>query len=235
MNTSYRALAWLVLALSLGFGAGPLLASEPAERNRIMGTGEPREPQPFTREQRLLDAVRRGDRRVVERALELGVPVESADDLERSALLLAVRDAQDADLVRYLHEQGGQIDRPDARGRSASSYAAGSGQLELLAYLAENGAQIDRPDKRGRTPLFHAVMTGQLDTVRWLLERGASIDAQDRYGDTPLIFACSKGHDAIAQLLVERGADASIENRQGRSAADRAAPDTPACEPRVTS
>ncbi|MCP4038951.1 MAG: ankyrin repeat domain-containing protein, partial [bacterium] len=102
------------------------------ERNLIMGTGEARQPQPFTREQRLLDAVRRGDRATVEVALELGVAVDTADDLQRSALLLAARDAGDTDLVRFLHERGGAIDRADASGRTPLSYAASTGRLELV-------------------------------------------------------------------------------------------------------
>ncbi len=219
---------------AMGLAATNAPASQPAgeapgERNLIMGTGEPRDPQPFTREQRLLDAVRRGDRATVERALELGVSVEAADDLQRSALLLAARDAQDADLVRFLHERGGVIDRADRSGRSPLSYAASSGQLGLVEYLAENGAEIDRADRRGRSPLFHAVMGDRAEIVSWLLDRGAEIDRRDRYGDTALIMACSKGHGEIAWLLVARGADRSLRNDQGRSAGDRAAPGLDVC------
>ncbi len=234
-----RCVRW-VAALVIGTAPHVALSNPPAqsgtgEGNLLMGTSEPREPQPFTREHRLLDAVRQGDRATVERALELGVAVETADDLQRSALLLAARDAQDADLVRFLHEQGGAIDRADASGRTPLSYAASSGQLDLVDYLASNGAQFDLADRRGRTPLFHAVMSQQLDVVRWLLDRGAAVDAHDRYADTPLIMACSKGYDAIARLLIERGADLEARNRQGRSASDRAAPELAVCRAGPTS
>jgi hypothetical protein len=201
--------------------------SEPAEagpRNRIMGTGEAPAPQPFTREQRLLEAAREGDRATVERALELGVPVESADDLGRSALLLAARDAGDLELVRFLHERGAEIDRPDADGRTPLSFAAAAGRLELVRYLAREGAAVDSKDDRDRTPLFHAVLFDRRETVAWLLEHGAEVDVADRFGDTPLMMACAKDHAEMARLLLAHGADARARDQEGRTAADRAAP-----------
>ncbi|HEB89027.1 MAG TPA: hypothetical protein ENI85_05610 [Deltaproteobacteria bacterium] len=197
--------------------------------NLVMGTGTPREPRPFTREQRLLDAVRRGDRAVVERALELGVPVETADDMARSALLLAVRDAGDRDLVRFLHERGAAIDRADADGRTPLSFAASAGRLDLARYLVAQGASVDRADRRGRTPLFHAVLANQIRLVSYLIDQGADVDVRDRYGDTPLMLACAKGFDAMARLLLAHGADPLVRDQEGRTARDRAAPGHEAC------
>lgn len=220
-----RALALGILA-PVAFAAATASA-EPGgatgDRNLIMGTGEMREPQPFTREQRLLDAVRRDDRATVEAALDLGVPVDSADDLQRSALLLAARDAGDVELVRFLHERGGAIDRPDSSGRTPLSYAASAGRVELARYLVEQGAEVDRRDRRKRTPLYHAVVGNQPEMVAWLLDHGADVDVKDRFLDTPLIMACAKGEREVAQLLIERGADRSARNQDGRSAEDRAA------------
>jgi len=194
-----------------------------------MGTGEPRDPQPFTLEQRLLDGVRRNDRETVERALALGAPVESKDDLGRSALLLAARDAGSLELVRFLRERGAAADAPDGEGRTALSFAAEAGQLDLVGYLAEQGAALDRPDAQQRTPLFHAVSADQREVVAWLAERGAALDARDRFGDTPLMIACAKGFGAMAELLLVRGADASLRDQEGRTAADRARPGAENC------
>ena len=74
-----------------------------------MGTGQARDPQPFTLEQRLLDAVRRGDRPTIERALELGATVQAKDDLARSTVVLATKDAGDLELVRWLRAKGAAI------------------------------------------------------------------------------------------------------------------------------
>jgi len=239
-----RALRSSLLGLLLIGSVPAALAAEPADepggaempgpapsgpRNLIMGTGEAREPQPFTREQRLLDAARRGDRETVERALALGVPVDSADDLSRSALLLAARDAGDLDLVRYLHDQGGAIDRADAGGRTPLSFSASAGRLDLVRYFVAEGAEVDNPDGRGRTPLFHAVLGNQIETVRYLIEQGADVNVKDRFSDTPLMMACSKGYAEMAGLLIDHGADRSARDQEGRTAADRAAPSLEVC------
>jgi ankyrin repeat protein len=198
-------------------------------RNRAMGTGEPLDPQPFTREQRLLQAVREGDRATVERALALGVSVHARDDLGRSALLLAVRDAGSLELVRFLHERGARVDEPDAAGRTPLSFAAGKGRLEIARYLVEQGAEPDRADEQGRTPLFHAVFGGHGDLVGFLLAQGVRVDVRDRFRDTPLMAACAKGYGGIAERLLASGADPTLRDQEGRTARERAAPGTEAC------
>jgi ankyrin repeat protein len=217
---AFALLALLVLAAMPG-GADPL--------NRAMGTGEAREPTPFTLADRYLDAVRRGDRADVERALELGVDVGSRDDLGRSALLLAARDAGDLSLVRFLHERGAALDEPDLGGRTALSFAAARGHVDIVLYLLDGGAGLDRADGRGRTPFFHAVLANQKEIAALLLDRGARVDVRDRFRDTPLMLACAKGFDDLAALLLARGADPSLTDQEGRTAADRAAPGATSC------
>lgn len=195
-----------------------------------MGTGEPREPQPFTLEQRLLDAVSRADRQTIERALERGATLDVTDDLRRSPVLLAVMDANDLELVRWLHAKGAGLDAPDAGGRSALSFAAANGRLDIVRYLAEHGAAVDRADGQQRTPLFHAALEDHADVVAFLLDRGARVDAPDRFGDTPLIVACAKGHGRTASLLLARGADPARRDQEGRTAKARSAAGVAVCE-----
>jgi len=195
-----------------------------------MGTGEPRLPEDYTLEQRLLHAVRTGDRASALRALELGADVNSKDDLGRSAFLLAVRDARSLPLASLLRERGAELDTPDAGGRTALSYAASLPERELFDWLAAEGAALDASDGQGRTPLFHAVAANRLEIARALLERGAAVDARDRFHDTPLMIACAKGHGAVAALLLEHGADRTLRDQEGRTAADRAASGTAECK-----
>ncbi len=194
-----------------------------------MGGGERPLPQPFTLEQRLLEAVRQGDRATIEKALERGASIDSRDDLQRSTVLLAVLDAKDLELVRWLHAHGGAIDTPDAGGRTPLSYAAADGALATVRYLLDEGAAVDQADRQKRTPLFHAALGDHTGVVALLIDRGAAVDPRDRYGDTPLIVACAKGNAATAALLIERGADRNARDQEGRSAAERAAPGTGPC------
>jgi ankyrin repeat protein len=204
-------------------------AAGAGERNLIMGTGEPRKPEPFTVDQRLLDAVRRADRPTLERALERGATVRAKDDLGRSTVLLAVLDARDLDLVRWLHAKGAALDEPDVGGRTALSFAAEAGRLDIVRYLVEHGAVVDRRDVQQRTALFHAALGDHPDVVAFLLDRGADVNARDQFGDTPLIVACAKGNAATAALLLARGADPALKDQEGRTARERSAPEAGPC------
>jgi uncharacterized protein len=185
---------------------------------------EPRAPEPYTLEQRFLEAARQGDRASLEKALKRGVSPKAQDDLHRNALLLAARDAGNLEVVRFLRARGVAVDAPDLGGRAAISWAAGEGRLEIVRVLAGWGAQIDRRDEDGRTPCFQAVLGDHREVVVFLLDKGADVNSADRYSDTPLMQACAKGFSEMATLLLERGADPARKDQEGRTASDRAAP-----------
>lgn len=210
-------------------GEAAPIPSGPPGRNRVMGTGESLAPAPFTLEQRFLQAVRDADRKAIERCLELGVSANASDDLGRSALALAARDAGSLELVRLLRERGAEPDPADVAGRTPLSFAAGRGRAEIVRYLAGQGAAVDVADHQGRTPLFYAALGDHTEALAFLLEQGARVDVHDRFGDTPLIAACAKGNAATASHLIARGADSSARDQEGRTARQRAAPGTTPC------
>jgi ankyrin repeat protein len=204
-------------------------AGASAARNLAMGTGEARDPEPFTIEQRLLDAVRRNDRPTIERALARGAGINSKDELGRNPVFLAVLDAGDLDLVRWLREKGSAADDADVGGRTPLSFAAANGRLDIVRYLVEQGAVVDRSDVQQRTPLFHAALNDHRDAAAFLLDHGAKANQRDQFGDTPLIVACAKGYGDMATFLIDRGADPALKDQEGRTARERAAAGTEAC------
>jgi hypothetical protein len=197
--------------------------------NRALGMGEVRKPQAFTVDQRLLDAASRNDRPTIERALELGAKLQAKDDLGRSTLFLAVMDAKDLALVRWLHEKGVPVDDADVSGRTPLSFAADYGLLDIARYLIEQGAAVDAADVQKRTPLSHATGADHPDVIALLLDHGAKVNVADQFGDTPLIVACAKGYAETATLLIARGADASVKDQEGRTAKERSAPEAAPC------
>jgi ankyrin repeat protein len=217
------------LALLLTGPAPGAAEGDPSPGGNALGIGEPRAPETFTLELRFLDAARRGDRKTLERAIERGVSLETKDDLGRDALLLAARDAESLELVRFLREKGAGVDVPDIAGRAAISFAAESGRLDIVRELAAHGAQTDRADGERRTPLFFAVLGDKRETVVFLLERGADVNAANQFGDTPLMMACAKGYGELATLLLGKGADPARKDQEGRTARERAAEGTAAC------
>ena len=179
-------------------------------------------PKAFTLEERYLDAARRGDLDMLKLCLDKGVDPRAKDGFARSALLLAVLNARNLEMVKFLQSRGLPVDEPDVRGRTPLGYAAGNGQLEMVSYLLEQGAAADRKDGQGQTPLYHAVLIGSKETTLRLLAAGADVDSRDQFGDTPLMGACNKGFDEIARLLIEKGADPALKDQEGRSARERA-------------
>lgn len=87
------------------------------------------------------------------------------------------------DAVKYLVENGAEIDREDLEKRTALMAASSSGSLEIVKYLVENGAEINREDREKSTALIKAA-NGSLDVVKYLVENGANIDHKDKYGSS---------------------------------------------------
>lgn len=215
------ATAALVLAHAHG-GRAQEAAPAPPAGGGLVPKPEALAPKPFTLEDRYLDAARRGDLETLQRCLDKGVDPRAKDGFARSALLLAVLNARDLPMVKFLQSRGVRVDDPDVRGRTPLGYAAGSGQLEMVSYLLAQGAAADRKDAQGQTPLYHAVLIGSKECVLRLLAADTDVNSRDQFGDTPLIGACNKGFDEIARLLVEKGADSSLKDQEGRTAGERA-------------
>ena len=208
----------------------PAAANPGPAVNRALGLGEVRAPEPFTREQRLLEGARQNDRATIVRALELGADLKAKDEIGRNALFLAVMDGKSLELTRWLHQEKGlPVDEPDVTGRTPLSFATDTGQLDVTRYLVEQGAAVDSRDFNRRTPLMHAAGADHPDVIAYLLDHGADANARDQFGDTPLIIACAKGNVASATMLLQRGADATIQDQEGRTAKQRSAPEAEPC------
>ena len=213
----------LVLFVSRGGSCrrGPCCAAA-TPRGPIIPKVEPLKPQPFTIEDRYLDAARRGDLAMLKMCLDKGADAQAKDALGRSAFLLAVRDARNLEMAKFLEGRGLPIDDPDVSGRTPLSYAAGNGDSAIVSYLLDQGAKPDRRDTQGQSPLFNAVLGGSKDAVARLLAAKVDVNVRDRFGDTPLMGACNKGFDDIARMLVEKGADPTLKDQEGRTAPERA-------------
>lgn len=104
-------------------------------------------------------AAARGYARMVERLLAAGVDVNAVYDNDLTALMWAAghtNDAPEAEglaTVEALVGGGAEVDRVDARGRSALMIAAERGHALIAARLMELGANPDRTDVEGATAL----------------------------------------------------------------------------------
>jgi hypothetical protein len=87
-------------------------------------------------------------------------------------------------------------------------------------YIAENGTTL------AHTALHMMVTRGEKSHVRRLIAAGADVNRRTTDGVSPLSLAASEDLREVTALLLENGADPTLVDFFGRSALDRAGPQT---------
>jgi hypothetical protein len=114
------------------------------------------------------------------------------------------------EMVKYLVEQGLEINSVDTYSRSALHYAAKNGQIEMVKYLVEQGLKIDSVDNYNKSALHDAVVYGQTEMVKFLYkEIKMDVNAKSAFG-TPLGIAIRNNKPQIAEYLRSVGAKEAI-------------------------
>ena len=73
------------------------------------------------------------------------------------------------EIVRFLVENGAEIDRPGGTYKApALTYAAEEGNIEIVRYLVEAGSILDVTQPL-RSPLLRAAAEGEVEVVEYLL------------------------------------------------------------------
>jgi ankyrin repeat protein len=126
----------------------------------------------------------------------------------------------DAESVRRLLKQGGDVNAAQGDGMTALHWAAMRGDAvlaETLLYAGGNPRATTRLG--GYTPLHLASQTGTRAVVETLATRGADVNARATTGATPLMFSAGSGNTEAMQALLDRGADANAaESANGQTA-----------------
>jgi len=137
----------------------------------------------LSKEEKLLNAVIRADKKEVKMLLENGADASTCNEDGWTGLMFA--SAKD-----HLIAASNQRD-----------------YHTVVEYLLKYGANIDAQSKDGgATALFIAVGNGNTHEIRLLLEHGANVHIKTHTGETPLSFASNKGHTSIVELLLGSGA-----------------------------
>ncbi|MBD5804357.1 Ankyrin repeat protein [Azoarcus sp. Aa7] len=192
-----QAAATLVAAILVGLWAYPLVIDTPDKvRVRINQMGLAWDPAAF------VDLAEKNDADAVALYLRAGMPVDSADAAEVTALMRAARAGHVA-LVKQLVKQGADVNR-------ALPWAAGAGQaetLEMLLAQKPSHAAINRA----------MVSAADVDTtiMKRLLDLGADVDYREEHRDTALgLAAGALKLDAVRELLA-RGANPNPDKPDG--------------------
>ena len=116
--------------------------------------------------------------------------------------------------VKYLIENGANVDAPDEKGWSPLSYAIDYKYMEIASYLLSHGAHIDNSGNMDWTPLLWACSTGNLISTQFLVEKGANVEAKNADGNTPIMVALKGGHIEIAELLIKKKPNLEVRDKE---------------------
>ena len=120
-------------------------------------------------------------------------------------------------VVKWLLEEGADVDHPDSAGNTPLLHTALHGDTDVGQLLLNAGAQPNKINEEGRTPLHVAASRGHLEVVKMLLRWGADYDLDDNEGLSPLHLAAGSDRKHVVQLLLCKGANPNKSDEQGRT------------------
>lgn len=153
---------------------------------------------------------------------------EHADNLGRTALMLAVLNRKHETAELLLEPPGADLNKTDHQGRNAMLWAAAKGDPAMVDLLVGYHANPAAVDRQGNTALLAAAENNNTKVVELFFtpkfkDSMPGIDTPNKDGDTALIVAARKGNMEVVTLLLNHGASLLHHNRNGRSASFEAA------------
>jgi ankyrin len=164
-------------------------------------------------DQRLIDAVTRGDHAAIRSLAGQKVDVNATAPDGTTALHWAAR-RDDVDTGRLLIASGAKVDAATRYGVTPIHLAGINGSAAMLETLIRAGADPNAANPGGETVLMTTARTGRVDAVTLLLDRGATVDAREHVrGQTALMWAVIENHPEVVRLLLARGADIDAQSK----------------------
>ena len=138
----------------------------------------------------LHQAIRHRFLEIAELLLDSGVPLETKDDLGRSALFETIH-SPNTDEIEFLFRRFVDVSVLDSAGNSPLHDAAASGAYEHVLIYVNQGVDMNLMNKDGLTPLHLAAQNEHSEIIDLLMRKGANVHIVDQYGKPPLSYAAS--------------------------------------------
>lgn len=162
---------------------------------------------------------------VIRELVNAGAKYWQRDNLGYTPLYRAIQREsakQDVGIIKFLINQGAQIDRTDKKGRNAFLVAAAMNNTSALNFLRRlNSRMIRSYDNNGDGPLHWAITAkgnpNNIIVLKNLIGQGAPIDDQNYKGGTPLHLAVFRRNEAAVRYLLEISANPNIQDHLGNT------------------
>ena len=162
---------------------------------------------------RIFAAAKSGDSTLIKDYVDVGVPVDIADENGWALVHHAIANRQ-VNVIRLLIDRGCRIlplakksqatlDSEETFGTTESDVfdAARSGDTTKLKKFLDLGFSVNLADEDGRSLLHCAAGEGKIIAVKVLIENGSSVDSVDKNGWTPSMYATFQGHNDVQIVL----------------------------------
>jgi len=163
---------------------------------------------------RLPDAVKRGDKDAVLALLRAHVPVDSPSGDGSTALHWAAYEDNVglAELLLAAHADIAAVTRDNAI--TPLLIACQNGSAPMIELLLKHGANANQPNALGTTPLMMASASGSVQAVKALLAHGAQVDLREHaHEQTALMFAANLDRSEVIRTLITGGADPNATSK----------------------
>ena len=154
----------------------------------------------------LLIAATKGCEDVLGILIENGIDIEQANEADSTTALMKAAKFGHYESVKFLLENGAQINKKNRQGNSAIMFAVQYGHLDIMQMLLEKGADINDKNILGFTPLLYALDYHQTEIVEYLIENGAEVNVQTKNELTPIKIVKKDKDSLMVAYLVEHGA-----------------------------
>jgi len=112
----------------------------------------------------------------------------------------------DAIIIKYIIENGADINALDSRHDSYICVAVKEKNLELARFLVSKGIDVNQNCYFAEPPVIKAIEDGNLAFVQFLADNGADLDAVGYFERNVMDYADRKGDQKIIDFLKSRGA-----------------------------
>lgn len=167
---------------------------------------------------RLLKAIKDGDRAYVVSMITNGLDVNSYDGSDRTLLMIAAEEGKTT-IVEYLLSKGASVDERNIPNQTALMLASKNGHTEIVKLLLSNNAGTGKTDMYNMDAIGYAERYGHKDIaklIRYHIDppdmNTLLVDAADSKGFTPLMLSASAGKLNMVRLLVSKGAKVNTAN-----------------------
>ncbi len=165
----------------------------------------------------LIDAAYSGFLETVKTSIAKGANVNILDDYKGTSLMASCMRNRSLSVVRYLIENGADVNIKTTNGTTALMLAAYDGNLELIKFLVESGADVNAKKNNGNTILMTGIswFSNPLGNDRWV-QIGISQFQQDRYNQVNA--SDERNQMEIVKYLIEKTLDINNQDSEGTTA-----------------